>query len=49
MQQTDNYPAIAYAMDPFADTNNDDADSVFKLLKYNFDLAYNGNRAPVPV
>ena len=47
--QTDQYPTIAYAMDPFADTESDTADSVYKLLKYNFDLAYNGNRAPVPM
>lgn len=39
--QTSNYPMDAYAMDP--------GGNVFELLKINFDAAYNGNRAPVPI
>lgn len=39
--QTSNYPMDAYAMDPGGD--------VFQLLKINFDAAYKGNRAPIPI
>ncbi|KAL4440382.1 hypothetical protein ABPG75_003383 [Micractinium tetrahymenae] len=39
--QTSNYPMDAYAMDPGGD--------VFQLLKINFDAAYSGNRAPIPI
>jgi hypothetical protein len=49
--QTDNYPDNAFALDPCSTdiTNNPMPCDTFALLKDNFDKAYNGNRAPVPM
>lgn len=45
--QTDFYPENAYALDPC--DNSKIPCNVFNLLKSNFELAYTGNRAPVPL
>jgi peptidoglycan/xylan/chitin deacetylase (PgdA/CDA1 family) len=45
--QTDFYPDNAYAMDP-CDAAKMKCDAL-ELLKSNFDLAYTGNKAPVPI
>ena len=45
--QTDFYPDNAYAMDP-CDMSKIPC-NVYNLMKSNFELAYNGNRAPVPL
>jgi peptidoglycan/xylan/chitin deacetylase (PgdA/CDA1 family) len=45
--QTDNYPDNAYALDP-CDAATKPCD-IYALLKDNFDKAYSGNRAPVPL
>ena len=45
--QTDFYPDNAYAMDP-CDAAKSKCD-ILELLKSNFDLAYTGNKAPVPI
>ena len=53
--QTDNYPENAYALDvcatdiPAAKKKNAPPCDIFGLLKENFDKAYTGNRAPVPL
>lgn len=54
--QTDNYPDNAYALDPCstdipytAGTKTPLPCDIFTLLKDNFDKAYSGNRAPVPL
>jgi peptidoglycan/xylan/chitin deacetylase (PgdA/CDA1 family) len=45
--QTDTYPTPAYAMDPC--TGESGACDTTQLLKSVFNLAYNGNKAPVPI
>lgn len=53
--QTDNYPENAYALDvcatdiPAANEKKTPPCDIFGLLKENFDNAYAGNRAPVPL
>jgi hypothetical protein len=49
--QTDSYPDNAFALDPCSTdiTKNPIPCDTFALLKDNFDKAYAGNRAPVPM
>jgi hypothetical protein len=53
--QTDSYPINAYALDPCDGSIPSAANKapvpcdIFELLKENFDKAYGGNRAPVPM
>lgn len=46
--QTNTYPNPAYAMDP-CDGLSSTPCNTFDLFQSNFELAYNGNRAPVPI